>query len=136
MIKTEKQIERDFFALLKQSKLASEIRGTLYRSEMRPNDAETEDIVVKFLAGLDEQVQSGVVIINVYVPDIYYKKDGRKVEDKERIETLEALILQFVNENDDVEYWMQTDGSPASMRVENIEQHVIYARIKFNRITE
>lgn len=134
--KTEKQIERDFYTLIKASALGNGIKGTVYRSEMRPDDATTEDLVVKFLAGLDEQIQSGVVIINIYVPDKPYGKTGRLVEDKSRVEYLESLIQDFVNDNEDAEYLMQTDGTPASTSIEGIEQHLIYARIKFNRLAQ
>ena len=80
MKKTEIQIERDFYQLIKNSRLGAEIRGTVYRSEMRPADATCEDLIVKFLAGTDEQIQRGTVILNLYVPDINFK-DGRKVAD-------------------------------------------------------
>lgn len=135
-IKTEKQVERDFFTFIRESELGQGIRGTVYRPEMRPADADTEDLVVKFLAGLDEQIQSGVVIINIYVPDIPFGNDGRKVEDITRVDELEKLIRGFVDNNDNTEYWMQTDGSPRSTAIENIEQHLIYARIKFNRLAQ
>lgn len=135
MIKTEQQIERDFYSFIKDSSLGKAIKGGIYRDEMRPANATTEDLVVKFLSGLDEQVQTGVVIINLYVPDISYSTDGRKVKDAARIAELEELILSFVNDNADTEYWMQTDGSPTSMFNEDINQHLIYARIKFNRIS-
>lgn len=135
-IKTEKQVERDFFTFIRESELGRGIRGTVYRPEMRPADADTEDLVVKFLAGLDEQIQSGVVIINIYVPDIPFGNDGRKVEDLTRVDELEKMIRQFVDDNDNTEYWMQTDGTPKSTKVENIEQHLIYARIKFNRLAQ
>ena len=133
-IKTEQQIERDFFTMVKSSALGKAIRGTVYRPEMRPANAKTEDIIVKFFAGLDSQVQSGVILLNIYVPDIAYK-DGRKVEDMSRIGELEELCLSFVNDNTNTEYRMETDGSPSSMLNEEIEQHLIYCRIKFNRIT-
>ena len=48
-IKTESAIERDFLQLLKDSSLASELRGRIYRDEMRPADAKTEDVVFKFM---------------------------------------------------------------------------------------
>lgn len=129
------QVERDFYSFVKNSKLGKAIKGSVYRSEMRPTNAKTEDLVVKFLAGLDEQVQSGVVIFNLYVPDIPHE-DGRKVPNKNRIGQLQELILEFVETAGDTEYWLQTDTTPSTMRNEEIEQHFIYARIKFNRITE
>lgn len=133
-VKTEQQIERDFYSFIKGSNLGAAIKGGIYRSEMRPNDAKTEDLVVKYLAGIDEQIQSGVVILNIYVPDIAYQ-DGRKVIDHKRIGELQELVNEFVNSNDNSEYWMQTDTTPTTMKNEEIEQHFIYVRIKFNRIT-
>ena len=135
MIKTEMQIERDFYSFVKNSDLGKAIKGKVYRPEMRPANATTEDLIVKFLAGLDEQVQTGVVIFNLYVPDIPHA-DGRMVPDKNRIGKLEELLLAFVETAGGTEYWLETDTTPKTMRNEEIEQHFIYARIKFNRITE
>lgn len=134
MIKTEQQIERDFYSFIKNSALGQAVKGGVYRAEMRPANASTEDLIIKFLSGYDEQVQTGVVIINLYVPDIT-SSDGRKVKDAARIAELEELILSFVNDNADTEYWLQTDGTPTSIFNEEISQHLIYARIKFNRIS-
>lgn len=136
MIKTEQQIERDFYSFIKNSPLGKAIKGGIYRDEMRPINSSDEDLVIKFLSGIDEQVQIGVIVINLYVPDIIFSSDGRKVKDISRMAELEELILSFVEDNDNTEYWMQTDGTPISMLNEDVNQHFIYARIKFNRITE
>lgn len=133
--KSEQQIERDFYSFIKDSELGHAIKGEVYRPDMRPENAKTEDLVVKFLAGLDEQIQSGVVILNLYVPDILHP-DGRKVKNSPRIAVLEDLITSFIEDNDNTEYWMEKDGTPTSMKNEEIGQNFIYARIKFNRITE
>lgn len=135
MIKTETQIERDFYSFVKNSNLGKAIRGTVYRPEMRPTNATTEDLIVKFLAGLDEQVQTGVVIFSLYVPDKPHT-DGRMVPDKNRIGELQEEIRAFVETAGGTEYRIETDATPTTMRNEDIEQHFIYARIKFNRITE
>lgn len=134
-VKTEQQIERDFYSFIKNSSLGKAIRGQIYRSEMRPNDATTEDLVVKYLAGIDYQIQQGTVILNIYVPDKPYMADGRKVIDHKRVGELQELINEFVNDNPDTEYRLQTDTTPTTMKVEGIEQHLIYSRIKFYRIT-
>lgn len=134
MKKTEIQIERDFYQLIKNSRLGAEIRGTVYRSEMRPADATGEDLIVKFLAGTDEQIQRGTVILNLYVPDINFK-DGRKVADKKRIGVLQAMILDFIETCDDTDYLIGSDGTPYSTMNPDIEQHLIVARIKFQRIS-
>ena len=136
MIKTEQQIERDFFSLIQNSPLGNAIKGGIYRDEMRPANATTEDLVIKFLSGIDEQVQTGVVIINLYVPDITCSKDGRKIKNIIRIAELEELILSFVNNSANTEYYMQTDETPISIFNEDINQHLIYTKIKFKRVTE
>ncbi|MBR4499785.1 MAG: hypothetical protein IKP11_04525 [Paludibacteraceae bacterium] len=135
-MKTEKQIERDFYSLISQSSLGAAIRGTIYRSEMRPRDAESEDIIIKFLSGLDGQIQQGVVILNVYVPDITMRSDGRKVEDKQRVAELEELIVDFIENNGSTEYLIESDLTPTSMLNEELEQHLIYARLRFQRLSD
>lgn len=134
--KTETQIERDFFLLVKQSPLGQAIKGAVYRSEMRPPNAETEDLVVKFYTGVDGQVQEGTVIFDIYVPDVPHGKSGRKVSDKQRIGELQELIQSFVNDSTDTEYKMKTETSPYTVEVEDIEQHCIKTRIKFNRLAQ
>lgn len=134
MKKTEIQIERDFYQFIKNSDLGAALRGTVYRSEMRPADATDEDLVVKFLAGTDEQIQRGTVVLNLYVPDIDYT-DGRKVADKKRIGELQELILDFVETCDDNDYLIELDGTPYSTINTDIEQHLIVTRLKFQRIS-
>jgi hypothetical protein len=133
MIKTGSQIERDFYALISASSLGKGIKGKVYRSEMRPADATSEDIIVKFLAGEDEQVQTGVVICNIYVPDVT-KAKGRKVIDHARIAELELLVLSFIENFDSSEYLIKTDGSMQTYLNEEINQHLISVRIKFQRL--
>lgn len=136
MTKTEIDFERDFYTLVKNSKLGSAIRGSVYRSDMRPDNANSEDLVVKFLAGTDEQVQSGAMLIHIYVPDIA-NNSGRKVEDKARVGVLESAIIEFVKNCEDTEYLIKCDGLPKSTELtENIEQHLIVARLKFQRLTQ
>ena len=133
--KTEKGIERDFYEFVSKSKLAESVSGKVYRKGMRPPESDKEDIVVKFLSGLDEQVQSGIVVLNVYVPDITIRCMGAKVEDHTRIGELQELVLAFIEENDSTEYDLSKDGTPKSLEAEDIDQHFIQASIKFRRIT-
>lgn len=133
-MKTEIEIERDFYTLIKDSSLGAALRGSLYRSEMRPANADGEDLIVKFLAGTDEQIQSGTVLLNLYVPDVEID-GGRKVADKSRIGELQRLILDFVEDCDDTDYWIKTDGTPYSTYNPDIEQHLIVTRLKFQRLS-
>lgn len=134
MTKTEIEIERDFTDMVQNSALGQAIRGGIYRSEMRPYDSKEEDLIIVFLSGLDSQVQTGVVIFNLYVPDVAFEK-GRMVPDKKRIGVLQGLIRDFVESQGGTEYWLETDGTPTTSKNEELEQHFIYARIKFQRLT-
>ncbi|MBR0292516.1 MAG: hypothetical protein IJQ79_10360, partial [Bacteroidales bacterium] len=79
MTKSEKNIERDLYALIKASPLAGMISGSVYRSDMRPEGSELEDISVKFLAGEEGQIQTGIIVLNIYVPNITRLGDTRRV---------------------------------------------------------
>lgn len=133
MIKTANDIERDFYQFVKNSELGYAIRGEVLRDGMREDNAKSEDLVVKFLAGLDEQVQTGIVLIHIYVPNKTIR--NRNVRDTARIGELERLIRDFVDTAGGVEYWLETDTTPKSIEVENINQWLVIARIKFKRLT-
>lgn len=132
--KTEQEIERDFYSFIKNSPLGKSIKGKVYRDEMRPANAKNEDLIVKFYTGVDGQIQTGTVIIDIYVPDIA-NGDGRKVKNSPRIAELQRFILEFIENNENTEYQMETELSPYTIPSEEIEQHEIKTRIKFNRIT-
>ena len=136
MEKTAKEIEKDVYRIIRDSELKSMIGGTIYRDRMRPKNATTEDVVVKFLTGIDGQEQSGVVLIHVYVPNRQSaSNDGELVEDITRIEELETIINRVINGLQDVEYLFEKDGTPHSYPAEGIEQHFINVRLKYRRKT-
>lgn len=135
MEKTAKQIEKDVFRIVRNSELKNVIGGTFYRAGMRPKNASTEDVVVKFLAGIDGQEQSGVVLIHVYVPNIPVSKDGELVENITRIDELEELLNTLIADLDNDEYLFEKDGTPHSFPAEGIEQHFINVRLHYRRKT-
>ena len=91
MAKTGKQVQGDIYQLLKDSTLYTMISGDVYRNGYRPRDSRLEDAVVIFTAGLPDQIQTGVVTVNIYVPDIDPYDNGVFVEDGQRTEELERL---------------------------------------------
>lgn len=135
-VKTEEQIERDFYSFLKKSVFAKGLKGSIYRDDMRPNDATSEDLIVKFLTGLDSQVQTGIVILNIYIPDLK-SKDGRAVVNHSRIAEVQQMVNDFVDWLNDyqTEYWVEKESTPTTMKNEANGQHLIYVRLQFNRIT-
>lgn len=95
--KTGKQVQGDVYRLLKKSRLARELSGKVYRNGYRPRDSRMEDAVVIFTAGIPGDIQSGIVTINIYVPDIDPYKNGVWVEDGKRTEEIEALAQEWVD---------------------------------------
>lgn len=138
MEKTEKQIEKDVFRIIRNSELRNAIGGTIYREGMRPKNAATEDIVVKFLTGIDGQEQSGIVLVHIYVPNIpSVSGDGELVENITRIGQLQEIVNQVIGNGnlEDAEYLFEKDGTPKSYEAEGVEQHFINVRLHYRRKT-
>lgn len=133
-IKTEKQIEKDIFRIIKASPINTMIGGTLYRKGMRPRNAKTEDAVVAFLSGLDGQFQTGVVLLNIYVP-MTQNASSDKITDILRVETLEAAVKDFFDECSEVNYLFELRETPYSEDLDEIEQTRINVRIHYTRTT-
>ena len=133
-IKTEKQIEKDIFRIIKASPINTMIGGTLYRKGMRPRNAKTEDAVVAFLSGLDGQFQIGVVLLNIYVP-MTQNASSDKITDISRVETLETAVKDFFDECSEVNYLFELRETPYSEDLDEIEQTRINVRIHYTRTT-
>lgn len=97
MAKTGKQVQGDIYRLFKGSTLYTMISGDVYRNGYRPRDSRLEDAVVIFTAGLPDQIQTGMVTVNIYVPDIDPYDNGVFVEDGQRTEELERLAQAWVD---------------------------------------
>jgi hypothetical protein len=97
MAKTSKQVQGDIYRLLRGSTLYSMISGEVYRGGQRPRDSQKEDAVVIFTAGLASQIQTGVVTVNIFIPDIDPFDNGVLVEDSKRTEEVEALAQAWVD---------------------------------------
>lgn len=134
MEKTAKQIEEDVFRIIKSSALNGNIKGKFHRYGTRPKNADTEDVVVRFLDGVDGQEQSGVVLVHIYVPD-KPNKDGETIEDIPRVKALENLLNVVVSGINDTEYLFKKDGTPQSYPAEGISQHFINMRLYYRRKT-
>lgn len=93
---TSKKVQGDIYRLLKSGALAALISGGVYRSGMRPRDSRKEDAVVIFTSGLSEQVQSGVVTVNIYVPDCDGNGTGVLEENGKRCEEIEQAAASWV----------------------------------------
>mgnify|MGYP006962944953 FL=1 len=93
---TAKQVQNDIYQMLRTSTLSSMISGAVYKAGYRPRDSRLEDAIVIFTAGLTAEVETGVVTINLYVPDIDAFDNGVLVEDGARTTELENAAAEWV----------------------------------------
>ena len=136
MAKTGKQIQSDVLALLKSSSLPALISGKVYRKGYRPRDSKAEDAIVILTAGLPGQLQTGVVTINIYVPDIDPYENGVLVENGQRCETLEkaasdwvdSLTVAVSNYKFKLQQTIYTEEEPET------QQHFVVVKLKYEYI--
>lgn len=133
MKKTSKQVQTDIIDLLRNSELAAEVTGEIYRKGYRPRDSKKEDIIVIFTTGMSDQIQTGVVTVNIYVPDIDPFDNGVFVEDGLRTEEIERLASEWVDSLNasvsgykfKLRHAIYTEDEP------NIHQHFVVIRLGY-----
>lgn len=132
--KTGAEIESDVYNIIKTSALKTAITGTLYRDGLRPLGAITEDIVVSFLTGIDDQIQSGVVNVNIYVLDI---DNGSEVlvKNTTRCKALEIIANTVIQGLIPNEYRFKLASIIQTFKAEGINQHFVNCKIKFQVTT-
>ena len=130
---TGKRVQSDVYSLLKHSTLSTMISGAVYRKGMRPKDSKQEDAIVIFTAGLPDQVQTGVVTVNIYVPDIDPYDDGLLVEDSERTEEVEGLAQQWVEglTADRTNYLFRLQQTIFTEYEAEIHQHFVVVKLAY-----
>lgn len=133
---TAGQIESKVYDLLSDSLLKTIIGGKIYKEDTRPSDSKNEDIVISFLDGRDDQIQSGIVVVNAYVPDIDNGDRGIKVKNIERcIELEHALNLFSESISIHEDFMFKTDKTIKTFKEDDIQQHFVNLRLKYKRST-
>lgn len=100
---------------------------------MRPRDSKLEDAIVIFTTGLPDQIQTGVVTINIYFPDIDAYNNGVLVENALRGSQLELLAAEWVdsltagvsNYKFELQQTIYTEAEAA------INQHFVVVKLKY-----
>ena len=140
MIVTNEEIEQFVYdalaPLLSKEQGNGVISGDLYPEDCRPLDSKDEDAVIGVGTGFADQIQSGRVRLNIYVPDID-NGSGRKVKDKGRCEELSRLdsqIVQLLNAAD-TDYLWKLFQTTATISDPEIEQHFVNVNLQFERVT-
>ena len=134
--KTETEIEKDLYRLVKASALAETVTGSVYRRGMRPRNAKSEDIVITFVSGEESQEQNGIINVNIYTPMLSVSNNSNLVQNIRRCEDLERAIIDFVEGIVSEEYVFELRSSPITLDdPEFIDQTTINSRIFYRRTT-
>lgn len=133
MAKTGKQVQSDVLELLKSGTLPSIISGKVYRNGYRPRNSKLEDAIVIFTTGLTGEIQTGIVTINIYVPDIDPYQNGVLVEDGRRTETLEVAASRWVEAltAGKSDYAFSLQQTIYTESEQDIDQHFVVVKLKY-----
>ncbi len=133
MKKPSGHIENDVYDFVKEQ-LETVIKGKVYIEERAFNSKE-EDAVISIIASTAEQIQSGMLNINIYVPDID-NIDYKKVKNKTRCDELELFMLELIESlSTKNEYKFKLKNNVQTFKEAEIEQHFVNTKLKFERIT-
>ena len=131
-MKTSGDIKLFFYNLLKESTLKNEVNGGLYYYGIRPRDSRLEDIIVGYTTSTAEQVQEGVVTINVHVPDIDTFDNGQFVENVQRCNELQQIAQSWIDSITVTTEYRITLSEPIDTYSDEYKQeHVVSIRIYF-----
>ena len=134
MSKTSRQIQGDVRRLLLDSTLYRELSGEVYREGTRPRDSRLEDAVVTFTTGLPGEIQTGVVTVCIYVPDISPRADGTWVEDGARVEQVERMAAAWADSLTAAAsgYLFELRQTIHTVAVEELRQHMTVVRLGYS----
>lgn len=138
MTKTAAEVVQDLRARIIDSPLARELSGEVYLQGLRPRDSRKEDLVIIFTAGTAEQVQSGFVTLNIFVPDIDARADGTLVQDGQRTATIERKAQEWASTLSAAHngYLWRLQGIIATYPDADIKQHFVSVRLYFRHFEE
>ena len=137
-MKTAKEIQDHVWRLLRGSALAGELSGGVYKAGFRPRDSRKEDAIVKYTTGISDQIQEGIVTINIYVPDIDPYNDGVMAEDGSRTAQIERMAQDWVDQiaTEVSDYDISLSEPIYTEDEPNIGQHFIVVRLNYRLLTD
>ena len=132
-MKTEKEVQTDVIALLQGSGLASGVSGGIYRYGQRPRDSRSEDVIVEVETGFPGEIQTGIIVVRVYVADIAEAGTGVMREDSRRCGVLEALADAWVDTLTAgvTNYLFSRQNMVCTVEEPDINQHFVVVKLKY-----
>lgn len=120
------------YSILATSAVKAALSGGIYK-QIRPDDSKLEDVVINSLPIDQGSVQRSTANVNVYVPDIQIKINGKNQyqPNTTRLKTLTALIVPALQERYSSEKWNFWISNQTTFREPEINQHYLNLRIEF-----
>lgn len=84
-------------------KSTSSLTGGIFKTR-RPKDSPKEDIVVRTLALNADQVQEGVINVNIHVPNLKLTSDSTQA-DEDRFSEITEVVLAALKDYRGFDYW-------------------------------
>lgn len=133
--KTAEEVEGDIYTAVSKY-LKGRIDGEAYRRGARPtNRGDKEDAVVSFLSGLDGQVQTGVVVVNVYVPN-EKRGDSYSVKNVARSATVSRTLLNMLKEMRISGYDLRTERTVQTEEDNGATRVTLRIKYKYNALID
>lgn len=133
--KTAEEVESDIYTAVKEY-LVGKIKGYTYRRGARTtNRGDKEDAVVSFLSGLDGQVQTGVVVVNVYVPN-ERRGDSYSVKNVARSTAVSRTLLNMLKEMRISGYDLRTERTVQTEEDNGATRVTLRIKYKYNALID
>lgn len=133
--KTAEEVEGDIYTAVSKY-LKGRIDGEAYRRGARPtNRGDKEDAVVSFLSGLDGQVQTGVVVVNVYVPH-EGRSDTYTVKNVARSTAVARILLNMLKEMRINGYDLRTERTVQTEEDNGATRVTLRIKYKYNALID
>lgn len=133
MARTESQIVDDVISLLKGTPLAGMLTGEICRESERAKDSRLEDTIVYLASATASQVQSGTVVINIFVDDFDARGDGVAVKNGQRCKEIEEAAQQWFDTltAEKSNYLWELAQAISADNEPSIRQHFVVIRMRF-----
>ena len=109
------------------------INGGVSTQGERPDDSETEDIVINTITVTHDKPQTGTSNVNIYAKDLKLLIKGKEQRkaDRERLRTIGDALVAYLDAQNiaDLEYWIESDIVIKELEV---NQHYRNIRISWN----
>lgn len=109
------------------------ISGIVCPQDERPDNSETEDIVINTITVTHDKPQSGTSNVNIYVSDKKVKIRGREQRkaDREQLRKIGDAVVAYLEAQNiaDLEFWIESD---TVIKEQKVYQHYRNLRIGWN----